>query len=54
METQIKISCFSGEKRSVTFLAKARLRGYRNILVVIEVTPEKGSKGYDELFLKMT
>jgi hypothetical protein len=57
METQIKISSFSGEKKdwecwSVTFLSKARLRGYRNILVGIRFFPEKGSKGYDDYIFK--
>ncbi len=49
----MKISGFSGERKdwerwNVTFLAKARLRGYRNLIAGIEVAPAKGTKGHDE------
>jgi gag-polypeptide of LTR copia-type len=57
MDFNIKISSFSGEKKdwerwSVTFLAKARLRGYRELLVGIGESPQKGSKDYDEFVMR--
>ena len=56
-DVQLKISGFSGEKKDwkrwhITFLAKERLRGYRDILVGIDVAPPKGSKCYDDFMLK--
>jgi hypothetical protein len=46
MEIQSKITELSGERKNwerwnVTFLAQARLRGYRNFLVGLEVAPNK-------------
>jgi hypothetical protein len=57
MEMQLKIQGFSGEKKdwerwSTTFLAKFRLRGYRELLVGLEVVPTKGTKGYDKFMQK--
>jgi hypothetical protein len=57
MEMQLKIQGFSGEKKdwerwSITFLAKSRLRGYRELLVGLEVVPTKGAKGYDKFMQK--
>ena len=53
---QVKISPFSGERKdwerwSTTFLAKARLRGYRGLLVGVEIAPNKGTKDY-EVFIQ--
>ena len=33
-------------------MAKARLRGYRDIIVGLEVAPTKGSKGFEEFMQK--
>jgi hypothetical protein len=49
MDMQLKLQGFSGEKKdwerwNVTFLANARLKGYRNLIVGIEVVPKKGAK----------
>jgi gag-polypeptide of LTR copia-type len=57
MEMQLKIQGFSGEKKdwerwSITFLAKSRLRGYRELLVGLEIAPTKGVKGFDEFMQK--
>jgi gag-polypeptide of LTR copia-type len=57
MEVQMKITGFSGDRKNwerwnVTFLAKARLRGYRNLLVGLEVAPSKGTKGHEEFMVK--
>ena len=57
MDIQLKISGFSGEKEDwerwyITFLAKARLRGYRDIFVGIEVATTKGTKGFEEFQAK--
>jgi gag-polypeptide of LTR copia-type/Zinc knuckle len=57
MDLQLKINGFSGEKKdwdrwSITFLAKARLNGYRNLLVGIETMPSKGGKGYNDFVAK--
>jgi hypothetical protein len=54
---QVKITPFSGEKKdwerwSTTFLAKARLRGYRNLIIGVEIPPNKGSKDYENYVLK--
>ncbi len=53
----MKITGFSGDRKSwerwnVTFLAKARLKGYRNLLVGLEVAPSKGTKGREEFMVK--
>jgi hypothetical protein len=53
----VKITSFSGEKKdwkqsSTTFLAKARLRGYRNILLGVEIPPNKGSKDFENYVLR--
>jgi hypothetical protein len=53
---QVKISPFSGEKKdwerwTTTFLAKARLRGYRGVLVGVEIPPNMGSKDFDSFCL---
>jgi hypothetical protein len=55
---QVKITPFSGEKKdwerwSTTFLAKARLRGYRNVIVGAEIPPNKGLKDFEVYMLKM-
>jgi gag-polypeptide of LTR copia-type len=57
MEMQLKIQGFSGEKKdwerwSITFLAKSRLRGYRELLVGLEIAPTKGVKGFDKFMQK--
>jgi hypothetical protein len=57
MDVHLKISSFSGNKKdwerwSLTFLAKARIKGYRALLVGIEVIPAKGSKGHEEFMIK--
>jgi gag-polypeptide of LTR copia-type len=57
MEMQLKIQGFSGEKKdwerwSITFLAKSKLRGYRELLVGLEIVPTKGVKGYDKFMQK--
>jgi hypothetical protein len=57
MEMQLKIQGFSWEKKdwerwSITFLAKSRLKGYRELLVGLEVVPTKGAKGYDKFMQK--
>jgi gag-polypeptide of LTR copia-type len=54
MEMQLKIQGFSGEKKdwerwSITFLAKSRLRGYRELLVGLEIV---ATKGYDKFMQK--
>jgi len=56
MDVQIKIASFTGEKKdwerwSATFLAKARLKGYREILIGTEIVA-KGGKNYDEFVTK--
>ena len=53
----MKIIGFSGERKdwdrwSITFLAKARLRGYRYLLLGIEELPLKGAKGFEEFMEK--
>jgi hypothetical protein len=40
------------EMQSITFLAKSRLRGYRDLIVGSEIVPTKGSKGYDKFMQK--
>jgi hypothetical protein len=57
MEMQLKIVGFSGLKKdwdrwNVTFLAKARLKGYRNLLVGIDRMPSKGTKGHEDFMTK--
>jgi len=57
MDVQVKISPFSGDKKdwerwSVTFLAKSRLRGYRELLVGIEIVPTKGGKDFEAFLIK--
>jgi hypothetical protein len=54
---QVKITPFSGDKKdwerwSTTFLAKARLRGYRNVIVGAEIQPNKGSKDFEAFMLR--
>jgi hypothetical protein len=49
---QVIISPFSGEKThwerwSTKFLSKARLRGYRELLVGTKIAPKKSSKEYE-------
>jgi len=56
MDVQIKIASFSGEKKdwerwSATFLAKARLKGYRDVIIGTEIVA-KGSKGREEYVVK--
>ena len=53
----MKISPFSGQKKdwerwSITFLAKSRLRGYKDVLLGIEIVPSKGGKDFDAFLLK--
>ena len=55
--SQVKINPFLGNRKdwerwSVTYLAKARLRGCRTLLVGAEVVPNKGSKDFDAFVLK--
>jgi hypothetical protein len=52
MDVQVKILPFSGQKRdwerwSITFLAKSRLRGYKDVLMGIEIVPTKGGKDFE-------
>jgi hypothetical protein len=54
---QVKITSFSGEKKdwdrwSTTFLAKARLRCYRNVILGVEIPPNKGSKDFENNVLR--
>jgi hypothetical protein len=54
---QVKITPFSGEKKdwecwSTIFLAKARLRGYRNVTLGVEIPPNKGSKDFESYVLR--
>jgi hypothetical protein len=54
---QVRIFPFSGEKKdwerwSTTFLAKARLRGYRGLLVGTEIAPNKSSKEYEGFIIR--
>ena len=54
---QLKIQGLSGEKKdlerwSITFLAKFRFRGYRDLIVGLEIVPTKGSKRCDKFMQK--
>jgi gag-polypeptide of LTR copia-type len=56
MDTNLRISLFSGEQKdwgiwSIQYLAKARLKGYRNLVTGVGLTPEKGTKGYEDFLL---
>jgi hypothetical protein len=56
-EIQVRISPFSGEKKdlercSTMFLFKARLRGYRGLLVGTKISPSKSSKEYEGLIIR--
>jgi hypothetical protein len=53
---QVKINPFSGEKKdwerwSTTFLAKARLRDYRNVILGVEIPPQ-GIKRFKSYVLR--
>ena len=57
MDIQVKLKGFSGDQKdwdrwNITFLAKARLRGYRSVILGLEDAPNKGSKGYEEFLVK--
>jgi hypothetical protein len=57
MDVQVKISPFSGQKKdwerwSITFLAKSRLRGHKDVLMGIEIVPTKGGKNFDAFLIK--
>ena len=57
MDFNIKTSTFSGLKKdwgrwSITFLAKGKLRGYKELLLGIEIAPVKGSKSHEEFMIK--
>jgi hypothetical protein len=55
--TQVRISLFSGENKdwerwSTTFLAKARLRGYRGLFVGTKLASNKSSKEYEGFIIR--
>jgi hypothetical protein len=57
MDVQVKISPFSGQKRdwerwSITFLAKSRLRGYKDVMMGFEIVPTKGGKDFNAFLIK--